>query len=149
MLHKSLIQFSVYGPGSVHSLLFGWKSNYGGVKEDNGDCLRKSCICTAALNISDPAAGHHQPTSLLETTGHSLTGQSGSVSCGVTAPFSYLWCTQGFVWALQESVSTVLWKFCNQIPLASKVKFPRGSQSLCQIRRLGNLLWVLEIALSI
>ena len=26
----------------------------------------------------------------------------------------------------QESVSPVLWKFCNQIPLASKVKFPGG-----------------------
>ena len=34
----------------------------------------------------------------------------------------------------------VLWKFCNQIPLASKVKFPGGSQSLCQIPKLGNLL---------
>ena len=31
-----------------------------------------------------------------------------------------------------------------QIPLAFKVKFPGGSQSLCQIPRLGNLLWALE-----
>ena len=29
------------------------------------------------------------------------------------------WCTQGFACALQESVSPVLWRFCNQIPLAS------------------------------
>ena len=36
-------------------------------------------------------------------------------------------------------------KFCNQIPLDSKVKFSRGSQSLYQILRLGNLLWVLEL----
>ena len=56
------------------------------------------------------------------------------------------WCAQGFVCALQESVSPVLYKFCNQIPLASKVKFPGGSQSLCQILRLGNLLWVLELS---
>ena len=34
----------------------------------------------------------------------------------------------------------------NQIPLASKVKFLGGSQSLCQIPRLGNLLWVLELS---
>ena len=34
---------------------------------------------------------------------------------------------------------------CNKIPLASKVKFPGGSQSLCQSPRLGNLLWVLEL----
>ena len=37
----------------------------------------------------------------------------------------------------------VLWKFCNQISLASKVKFPGGSQSLCRIPRLGSLLWAL------
>ena len=50
------------------------------------------------------------------------------------------WCTQGFVCALQEAVSPVLWTFCIQIPLAFKVKFPGGSQSLCQIPKLGNLL---------
>ena len=53
------------------------------------------------------------------------------------------WSAKGFVCALQESVSPVLQKFYNQIPLASKVRFPRGSQSLCQIPRLGNLLLVL------
>ena len=37
-------------------------------------------------------------------------------------------------------------KFCNQIPLASKVKFPGTSQSLRQIPRLENLLWVLELS---
>ena len=61
---------------------------------------------------------------------------------GVPAPFS--WVLQGFVCSLQEPVSPGLCKFCNQIPLASKIKFPGGSQSLCQIPRLGNLLWVLE-----
>ena len=40
----------------------------------------------------------------------------------------------------------ILWKFCNQIPLAFKVKFPGGSQSLCLIPRLGNLLWALELS---
>ena len=55
------------------------------------------------------------------------------------------WCVQGFVCALQESVSPVLWKFYNQIPLAFKVKFPGGSQFLCWIPRLGNLLTVLEL----
>ena len=55
------------------------------------------------------------------------------------------WCTQDFVCALQESVSLVLWKFCNQIPLAFKVKFPGGSQPFWWIPRLGNLLWALEL----
>ena len=61
--------------------------------------------------------------------------KSGSVSCGVTAPFSWV----------QVHISSVLWKFCNQITLAFKVKFPGGSQSLCQIPRLGNLLLALEL----
>ena len=39
----------------------------------------------------------------------------------------------------------VLWKFCNQIPLTFKVKFPGGFQSFCQIPRLGNLLWALKL----
>ena len=56
------------------------------------------------------------------------------------------WCTDGFVCAPQEFVSPVLWKFCNQIPLASNVKFPWGSQPLCWIPRLGNLLWVLQLS---
>ena len=40
-----------------------------------------------------------------------LMGRSGSVSCGVTAPFSCIQYTQGFVCALQGSVSLVLCKF--------------------------------------
>ena len=75
-----------------------------------------------------------------------LTGKSGLVSCGVTTPFFWVLMHTGFVSNLQESVSPVLWKFCNQIPLAFKVKFSRGSQSLCQITRLGNLFWVLELS---
>ena len=54
------------------------------------------------------------------------------------------WCAQDFVCVLQECVSPVLWKFCNQIPLAFKL--PGGSQYLCQIPRLGNLLWALELS---
>ena len=43
-----------------------------------------------------------------------LKGKSDSVSCGHNAPFSWPWCSQGFVRALQESVPPVLWKFCDQ-----------------------------------
>ena len=74
-----------------------------------------------------------------------LTGKSGSVSYGVTAPFSWVLLHTRFYLALQESFSLVLFKFCSQIPLASKVKFPGDSQSLCQIPRLRNLLWVPEL----
>ena len=72
-----------------------------------------------------------------------LTGKSGSVFCGVFSPGS--WCAQGFVCVLQESISPVLWEFCNQIPLVFKVKFPGNSQYLCWSPRLGNLLWALEL----
>ena len=74
-----------------------------------------------------------------------FTGKSGSVSCGVTAPFSWVLVHTRFC-ALQESVSQVLWKFYNQIPLAFKVKFSGSSQSLCWIPRLGNLLCTLELS---
>ena len=74
-----------------------------------------------------------------------LTGKSGSVSCGVRAPFSWILVDTSFVCAFQESVSWVLWKFCNQIPLTINVKFPGGSQSLCWIPKLRNLSWALEL----
>ena len=55
------------------------------------------------------------------------------------------WCTQGFVCALQKSLfPPALWKLCNQIPLTFKVRFPGDSQFLCQILRLGSLMWSLE-----
>ena len=75
-----------------------------------------------------------------------LTGKSGSVSCGVRAPFSWILVETSFVCSLQESVSWILWKFCNQIPLASKVKVPEGSQSLCRTPRLGSVFWVIELS---
>ena len=71
--------------------------------------------------------------------------KSGSVFWGVSAIFSGSLCTQDFVCALKDSVSPVLWNFFNQIPLAFKVKFSGGSQSLCRIPRLGSLLWALEV----
>ena len=97
------------------------------------------------FSASDPRAGHCQPMPPPETPGHSQAILAQSlVGSLLLSPGS--WCTQGFVCALQESVSPVLWKFCNQIPLAFKVKFPGGSQSLCQIPRLGNLVWVPELS---
>ena len=39
-------------------------------------------------------------------------GKSGSVSCRVTVPFSWVWCTESFVCTFQESISSVLCKFC-------------------------------------
>ena len=73
------------------------------------------------------------------TDSQTLTGKSGSVSWGDTVLSPRSWCAQGFVCALQ--VSSVLRKFCNQIPPAFKVRVPGCSQFLCWIPSLGNLLW--------
>ena len=89
MLRKSLIQFSVDGWGCVPSLSFDLILNYGGGDEDNGTSFKKSYVCTAVLSAPSPASGHHRPTPLLETPGPFM-GKSGSVSFGVTAPFSWL-----------------------------------------------------------
>ena len=72
------------------------------------------------------------------------TGKSGSVSYGVIAPFSWVLVCPRLCCALQESVSPVQGRFCNQIILVFKVKFPEDCQSLCWIPRLGYLLWALE-----
>ena len=66
--------------------------------------FKRSRAHTAALSAPSPAAGHRQPTPPLETPGHSRAslGQS-HVGSLLLSPGS--WCTQGSVYALQESVS--------------------------------------------
>ena len=107
--------------------------------------FKRSHAHTAALSAPDPATGHHRPMPLPEIPGHSQASLGQSlVESLLLSPGS--WCTQSFVSSTQESISADLRTFCNQIPLASKVRFPEGSQSLCQILRLGNLLWVQELS---
>ena len=86
MLSKSLIQFSVDGRGSVPSLLFDLKPNYGGGNENNSTSFRRSHACTAALSAPNPAAGHHDPRLCRDSW--TLPGKSGSVSC--KGPCSFL-----------------------------------------------------------
>ena len=76
----------------------------------------QGCVPSQLLGLRPPP----------ETAGHSQTSLTQSlVGTLVLSPGS--WCVQGFVCALQESVSPILWKFCYQIPLTSKVIFARGS----------------------
>ena len=75
----------VYGWGCVPSLLYDLRPNYGGGNEDNGNFLQK-VPCTQCLQpCSRPLPTH-------TSTGDSFTftGKSGSVSCGVTAPSSWV-----------------------------------------------------------
>ena len=89
VLSKSLIQFSVDGQGCVPSLLFDLWPNYGGDNEGNGDLLQNvpctHCYIQCPQSCSRPPLTH-------TPTGDSWTlmGKSGSVSCGVTAPFSWV-----------------------------------------------------------
>ena len=145
MLSKSLIQFSVEGWGCVPSLLFDLRPNYGGGNEDNGDLLLK-VPCRHCCSQCPPPCSRPPLTHTSARDSWTLMGKSGSVSCGVTTPFSWVLVCTRFCLCPPKSVSSVLCKFCNQIPLASKVNIPGGSQSLCQIPRLGNLLQVLELS---
>ena len=72
---------------------------YGGGNEDNGDFLQK-VLCVCPQPCSRPLPTH-------ASTGDSWTllDKSGSVSCGVSAPFLGSWCTQGSVCVRQEFVS--------------------------------------------
>ena len=88
MLSKSLIQFSVDW-SCVPSLLFHLRPNYGGGNEDDGDLLQNvpcTHCCTQCLQpCSRPPLNHTSSQRLLDTH-----RKSGSVSCEVTAPFSWV-----------------------------------------------------------
>ena len=83
---KSLIQFSV---GCVPSLLFDLRPNCGGGGEDNGDLLPKVSCTHCCTQCSRPWS---MPLLTHTSTGDSWTliGRSALVSCGVTAPFSWV-----------------------------------------------------------
>ena len=93
MLSKSLIQFFVEGRGCVPSLWFDRRPNYGGGNEGNGDSgdlfkrlvPRMHCISQCPQPCSRPPLTH-------ASAGDSWTlpGKSGSVSCEVAAPFSWV-----------------------------------------------------------
>ena len=107
MLSKSLIQFYIDGWGCVPSLLFDLRPNYGG---GDGDLLQKvpcmHCCPQCPQPCSRPLPTHTPP----ETPGRSRASLGQPlVGSLLLSPGS--WCTQGFVCALQESVSPVLCKF--------------------------------------
>ena len=77
--------------------------------------------CPSQDGCSQCAWPQGNPLSTHTSAGDSQTliGKSGSVSCGVTAPFSWvLVCTRFCSCPPRVSVSPVLWKFCNEMPLA-------------------------------
>jgi len=124
-LSKSLIQFSVNGPAMFPPWWLAWGQTMVGVMMTS---FRRINGLTVVLSATDSAASHFWPMPPQETPGHAQPSPAQSL-VGTLHLFSRSWCAQGFLCALQESVSPVQWKFCNQIPLVSKVQFP--GQSLC------------------
>ena len=72
--------------------------------------FKRFCACNSTLSTPWPCSTT-MPTHAYTRDPWTLTGKSGSVSCGITAPFSWVLVHTGFICAFQESVSTVLCKF--------------------------------------
>ena len=89
IISKSLIQFSLNGWGCVPSLLFDLKPIYGGGNEDNVKLLHKVTFTQCCTQCPHPWS---RPWSIHTSTRDSCTlmGKFGSVSCGVTANFSWV-----------------------------------------------------------
>ena len=82
-IFRSLIHFSVDGWSCVPSLLFTWDQTMVEIMKIMATSFKRSHAGTATLSAPNPAAGLHWR--LLD-----IPGKSGSVSCGVTAPFSWV-----------------------------------------------------------
>ena len=116
--------------------------------------FKRSHACTAILSAPNPAAGHHQPMPPPETPGHSQ-GSLGHSLVGSLLLSPGSWCLQGFVCALQESVSPVLCKFwqlycgvngnllqeslCHTQAYCTQIPCPCGSPLLTRSVSVGSL----------
>ena len=89
MLSNSLILFSVDGWDCVSSLLFDLGPNYGGGNEDNCNLLQMVPCLHCYPQYPQPYI-RPLPTCASARDSWTLTGKSGSVSCGITAPFSWV-----------------------------------------------------------
>ena len=71
------------------SLLFTWGQTIVGGNEDNGNLLQK-VPCTHCYTQCSLPCSRLLPTHACTGDSWTLTGKSGSVSCGVTVPFSWV-----------------------------------------------------------
>ena len=125
---------AVQGVAKRRTWLSYWKLNWLAVMVTS---FKRTYARTAVVSAPDPVADHFWP--LLETPGYlQATLVQSLLGSLLLSPGSQ--CTQGFVCALQESVSLVLWKFCNQLLLASKIRFLGGSIGIIYLYRMSGLL---------
>ena len=98
-----------------------------------------SCCTSRTVVLSPSSCGRPLLTHSSIRDSRIHRGKSGSVSCVVTAPFSWvLLCARFYLCPPRVSVSPILWKFYNQILLTFKVRLPGDTQSLWQIPRLDD-----------
>ena len=69
--------------------MFDLRPNYGGGNEDNGNLLEKVPFRHCYTQCPQPCS-RPSPTHTSAGDSWTLMGKSGSVSCGVTAPFSWV-----------------------------------------------------------
>ena len=110
MLPKSLIHLSVDWWNCVPSLLFDLWQNYVGGNENNADLLQQVPCKHCCTQCPQPCTTPPLTMTLPETPGHSRASL-GQFFVGSLLLSPGSWCTQGFVCALQGSVSPVLCKF--------------------------------------
>ena len=125
MLSKSLIQFSVDGQNCVPSL-FGLTPNYGRDNGGNGGLLQKDLSQDCCIQCPRPH-GRQLSTHASARDSWTFTAKPSSVSCGITAPFSWVLMATKFCLCPSRMKSLfflVLQDSCNQNQLAIKVRVP-------------------------
>ena len=86
---RSLVGYSPWGSKeSDTTVRLHFTPNYGRVNEDNGDLLQR-VPCMHCYECPQPCS-RLPPTYASTGDSWTLPGKSGSVSCGVTAPFSWV-----------------------------------------------------------
>ena len=93
MFSKSLIQFSVDEWGCVPSLLFTLGQTVVKIIKIMVTSFERSHAFTDTFSAPSPAAGHHQPTPLLETPGDSQASLGQSLVWSLLFSLGF-WCTQ-------------------------------------------------------
>ena len=108
---KLLIQFSAdFLHGCVSSLLFDLRPNYGSQDEDNDDLLQK-VPCTYCHTQWPGPCSRPLRTHTSATDSWTLTGKSGSASCGVAAPFFWVMvCTRFCLCLPREYFGNLTWR---------------------------------------
>ena len=89
ILSKCLIWFSVDGWSYIPSLSFDLRPNYGGGNEVNDNLLQK-VLCMHSYTQCPQPCSRPPPTHASAGDSWTLMGKSGSGSCRVIAPFSWV-----------------------------------------------------------